>query len=180
MNRRAQIVLVLSLLHVACGSSAPSASTTVAARDCPRLRSTATQTERVLASCRRELGGLPAWPHEAAYSRALAEVRALSAIAARGNVEPAQAQTAADEYWRFLDEVSPELTNHTSLDRAETAAEGLLRAREGDPARAASTEAEQALVDVRRALLPEEPTDPCSEAQSAADHAVGAASDCPL
>ena len=179
MNRRVLFMATLSMLHAACGASAPSGST-LATRDCPRLRSTATQAERVLASCRRELGGLPAWPHEAAYSRALAEVRALSAIAARGSVEPAQAQTAADEYWRFLDEVSPELTNHTSLDRAETAAEGLLRAREGDPARAASTEAEEALIGVRRALLPEEPTDPCTEAQSAADHAVGAASDCPL
>lgn len=179
MNRRALVMVILSMLQAACGANSEGSSTTLATRDCPRLRSTATQAERVLSSCRRELGNLPAWPHTAAYDRALAEVRALSALAGRGNVEPAQAQTAADEYWRFLDEVSPELTNHTSLDRAETAAEGILRARQGDPARAAATEAEEALIGVRRALLPEEPADPCAEAQAAADRAVAAASDCP-
>ena len=173
-------MVLLSILLTACGASSEGTPTTMATRDCPRLRSTAMQADRALSACRRELGGLPAWPHTTAYDRALAEVRALSSIAARGRVEPAQAQTAADEYWRFLDEVSPELTNHASLDRAETAAEGILRAREGDPARAASTEAEEALLGVRRALLPEEPADPCAEAQSAADRAVGAASDCPL
>ena len=178
MNRRREVIWILSILLTACGS-ASSAGTTVTARDCPRLRSTAAQAERQLASCRRELGQLPSWAHTASYERALSEVRALAALAARGAVESAQAQTAADEYWRFLDEVSPELTNHASLDRAETAAEGLLRSREGDGARAAAEEAEQALVTVRRTLLPEEPADPCTEAQAAADHAVGDASDCP-
>jgi hypothetical protein len=184
MNRHAKMVIVAALSSVslvACGgsSSGPATSTTPAARDCGRLRSTATQAERVLDACRRELGTLPSWSHTATYDRAISEVRALGALAERGAVEASHAQTAADEYWRFLDEVSPELTNHASLDRAETAAEGILRSREGDGARAAATEAEEALIGVRRALLPEEPVDPCAEAQVAADRALGDASDCP-
>lgn len=163
----------------ACGAASSGDRTTPPPDDpCARLRSEASEASTALEACRRE-AIVPAWTHQAHYDRALAEVRALALLAARGQVEAPQAQAAADAYWALLDAVSPELTNHASLDRAENAAEGILRDREGDPAVAAAAEAEQALAALREALLPDAPPDPCADPQAEADRTAAAASDCP-
>jgi len=164
---------------MACGGASPEGSTTPVAEDpCAGRRGEASEAQSALDACRRDAADAPAWTHQVPYHRAVAEIRALAVLAARGRVEPAQAQVAADAYWALLDVVSPELTNHASLDRAENAAEGILRDREGDPAVAAAAEAEQALVALRDALLPDAPPDPCADAQSTADRASAAAADC--
>jgi len=179
---RSLLVLWLGLTAcalAACGGASTEGSTTPVAEDsCAGPRAEAAEAQSALDACRREASGGPAWAHQVPYDRALAEVRALAVLAARGRVEPAQAQVAADAYWALLDVVSPELTNHASLDRAENAAEGILRDREGDPAVAAAAEAEQALGALRDALLPDAPPDPCAGPQAEADRTAAIASDC--
>lgn len=91
---------------------------------------------------------------------------------------PADAQRAADAVWELLDAVSPELTNHVALDRAENAAEALLRDREGDPARAAVTEAASAITDLRAILAPAPAEDPCATEATRAEETTAAASGC--
>lgn len=175
-----RVVLVLALASLSgCGGGGAQRDTTPASRDCPRLRSEATAAVAAHDACRQSGAGAPVWAHRERYDRALAEVHALQLLASQARVGTTEAQTAADAYWQFLDAVSPELTNHSALDRAEDAAEGILRDREGDPAIAAARTAEEALVEVRRAVLPDEPADPCIDTQASADRAVAAASDCP-
>jgi hypothetical protein len=166
------------LLLPACGGAAAEGGTTPADERCAPVRAEADRAVAALEACRRDAPTVAPWAHRERYDHALAEVRALQALAPQRVIEPAEAQAAADAYWELLDAVSPELTNHVSLDRAENAAEGILRERQGDPAVAATREAELALEDIQRALLPDAPPDPCAEPQAAADRAVASASDC--
>jgi hypothetical protein len=165
----------LLALLAACGG-APSSATTPG-RTCGVERAEADRAQSALERCRAD-AAIPSWTHQAHYDRALSEVRALAVIAPQRAITAAEAQAAADAYWELLDVVSPELTHHASLDRAENAAEGLLRDRAGDAAVRAGQEAEAALGALRSALLPDAPPDPCAEAQARADAAAAAASAC--
>lgn len=166
------------LLLPACGGAAASGGTSPADGRCAALRADADRAVEELEACRRDAPAVAPWPHRERYDRALAEVRALQVLAPQRAIEPTEAQVAADAYWELLDAVSPELTNHGSLDRAENAAEGILRDRQGDAAVAATREAELALEEIQRALLPDAPPDPCTERQATADRTVAAANDC--
>jgi hypothetical protein len=170
------LALAISSPLVACGGGA-SAGGTTPAQACAAERADAERAQAELDRCRASATQTP-WAHQERYDRALSEVRALQVLAPQRAITPLEAQTAADAYWELLDAVSPELTAHASLDRAENAAEGLLRERTGDAAVRAAQEAEEALAALRSALLPEAPPDPCAEPQSRADVAAAAASAC--
>ncbi|GAB4203038.1 MAG: hypothetical protein OHK0013_16860 [Sandaracinaceae bacterium] len=170
------LVLVLSSGLAACGGAGASGGTTLASA-CAAERTEAERMEAELQRCRAS-NALAPWVHQERYDHALFEVRALQVLAPQRAISAAEAQDAADAYWELLDAVSPELTAHAPLDRAENAAEAMLRDRTGDAAVQAAQEAEAALAALRSALLPEAPPDPCAEAQTRADVAAAAASAC--
>lgn len=168
-------IVALVVLASGCGGAAATSDTQTTPADDPcratiRARDEATAA---LTACR---AAVPAWRHEGPYTQAITQVRALAAIS--GPVPPVDAQRAADAVWELLDVVSPELTNHVALDRAENAAEALLRDREGDAARAAVTEAETSLTELRAVLDPQPATDPCAAEQTRADSATSSAGSC--
>lgn len=163
----------LLTLVLGCGGATTSTDrqTTPPADPCPGLVHDRDEASAALTRCRE---ATPAWPHAALYDAALAEVRAIAA--APRPVPAADAQRAADAVWALLDAVSPELTNHVALDRAENAAEAVLRDREGDPSRAAATEAEAVLLEIHGLLAPA--TDPCASEATRHEDAVAAAAQC--
>jgi hypothetical protein len=167
--------LALTLLAASgCGGAAQGDTRTTPTDDpCVERVRARDEASAALSRCRE---AVPAWRHEAAYGTALGAVQSLAAI--RGPVSPADAQRAADAVWELLDAVSPELTNHVALDRAENAAEALLRDREGDAARAAVTEAESSLTELRAVLAPEPAEDPCAAEQARVEETTAAASSC--
>lgn len=164
----------LLALLVGCGGATTAArtETTPPTDPCQGLVHERDEASAALTRCRE---ASPAWPHAAVYDTALAEVRAIAA--APRPVPPADAQRAADAVWALLDAVSPELTNHVALDRAENAAEAILRDREGDPSRAAASEAEAVLLEIHALLAP--PPDPCSSEATRHEDAVRDAARCP-
>jgi hypothetical protein len=164
----------LLVLVLGCGGATTTTSrdTTPLADPCPGLGNDRDEASAALTQCRERSA---AWAHAALFDTALAEVRALAA--APRPLPPADAQRAADAVWALLDAVSPELTNHVALDRAENAAEAVLRDREGDPSRAAATEAEAVLLEIHGLLAP--PADPCASEVTRHDEAVRAAARCP-
>ncbi len=171
---RYALVLASLLAASGCGGATRGDTQTTPTDDpCVEPLRAQSEASAALASCRE---GVPAWPHEAVYTSALGSVRNLAAIS--GPVPPADAQRAADAVWELLDAVSPELTNHVALDRAENAAEALLRDREGDAARAAVTEAESALTDLRAILAPAPAVDPCASEAARVDETTATASSC--
>jgi hypothetical protein len=169
-----RFALVLAVLSAGCGGAAQGDTRTTPVDDpCVAQVRARDEASAALATCRE---GVPAWRHEAPYTTALEAVRSLATI--RGPVPPADAQRAADAVWELLDAVSPEMTSHVALDRAENAAESLLRDREGDAARAAVTEADAALTDLRAILAPEPTVDPCADEAARAEETAAAASTC--
>ncbi|MBX7190804.1 MAG: hypothetical protein K1X94_02035 [Sandaracinaceae bacterium] len=170
------VVLVGSWI-AGCGAGAASSreTTPVATDPCPRLRSERDDAVTALTRCRE---ASTVWAHQAVFDRALAEVRHVGELGAQGAVPPSDAQRAADAMWELLDAVSPELTNHLALDRAENAAEAILRDREGDPARAARLEAEGALEEIHQVLAPAPAEDPCAGERDRARETADAAAQC--
>lgn len=175
MSLRGALPTALVLVLTGCGGAAATAPTTPDTREdpCVALGQRRDAADEALAACRADV---PAWRHQAVFDEATRSVQAVAVAAGRGPVPPEDAQHAADAVWELLDAVSPELTNHLSLDRAENAAEALLRDRQGDAARAAITEASAALEEIRATLVPAE--DPCASQESSAADANAAAADC--
>lgn len=100
---------------------------------------------------------------EAAY---LIIRRALDAhvatVEASGTVTEEAAMSLADGYWAYLDQVASHFTDHSPLDRAEDAAEALVRDRSGDGARSAASSAVESLEAIH-AQVSGELTEPCAE-----------------
>ncbi|MBN8616460.1 MAG: hypothetical protein J0L92_38100 [Deltaproteobacteria bacterium] len=170
-----RIGLVSALLVASgCGGATQGDTRTTPADDpCVEHVRARDEASAALGRCRETV---PAWRHEAVYGTARDAVRSLAAIS--GPVPPADAQRAADAVWELLDAVSPEMTSHVALDRAENAAEALLRDREGDAARAAVTEAELSLTELRAILAPEPADDPCAADAARVEETTAAASSC--
>lgn len=178
--RTGLLALLLASTLGGCGGAVGTAEPRSAADEdpCPRLRAEASEAAQALAACRETS---PAWAHQASFDRALAGVRSLAPhtqAPRTGPVPTEEAQRAADGVWELLDEVSPEMTRHAALDRAENAAEALLRDRNGDVARAAVIEAEAALAEVRAVLVPEPTPDACDGETRAAREAAEASARC--
>ena len=170
----AMLLVPALAVAVGCGGATRTTAreTTPPPDPCPALVATRDDAIAALTRCRE---AAPMWAHAALYDTALAEVRALAA--APRPVPAADAQRAADALWSLLDAVSPELTNHVDLDRAENAAEAVLRDREADPSRAAAAEAEAVLLEIHGLLAP--PTDPCAAEATRHEEAVREATRCP-
>ncbi len=179
MRRSVLVLLVLcSGSWLGCGASARAGGDTTAhaaADPCPRLRGERDDAVAALTRCRE---ATPGWAHQALYDRALGEVQNVDTLGAAGPVPPADAQRAADAIWELLDVVSPELTNHLALDRAENAAESILRDREGDAARAARIEARGALEEIHGVLAPAPAEDPCAAEDAHARESADAVAAC--
>jgi hypothetical protein len=169
--RRPSLLALALVLASGCGGAGVSRQTTPEADPCADLVRARDEARDALARCE---GAVPAWRHGALYDAALLELGSIGA--SPRPVPPAAAQRAADALWALLDAVSPELTDHVALDRAENAAESILRDREGDPSRAAATEAEAALREIQRQLAPA--AAPCTDEANQRQNAERSAASC--
>lgn len=129
------------LLVSACGGAAPRPEPTGA---CDAEREEAASAVEARDGCRST--GSEVDDDERAYlvvQRAL-ETHAAS-LDAGGEATEESVMALADGFWAYLDQVASHFTDHGPLDRAEDAAEALVRDRSGEGAREAARRALEAL-----------------------------------
>ncbi|MDW8246299.1 MAG: hypothetical protein RMJ84_06960 [Sandaracinaceae bacterium] len=115
------------------------------------------------------------WAHEELHDEAMRRVRRLQELALPIPIEEAQRASAA--LMDLIDALTEEVRWHPLYERAEIAAEALLRERAGERARNASIEAERTLEEIRSAFAP---PNPCEEAERALEKARRAAKTCAM
>lgn len=136
-----EVLLVVSIAGVsACGGA--SVRTETAPR-CEAEARSASDAREAAEACASAVD-TPVFPHEDAYRAATTAIDAYEAALSEATV-----QAAAESLYLLLDRVSPELTDHTTLDRAENATERFLRER-GDRVRAAAITEVRASIDAIR------------------------------
>lgn len=86
-----------------------------------------------------------------------------ASLAAGGEATEEGVMALADGFWAYLDQVASHFTDHAPLDRAEDAAEALVRDRTGDGARTAAARAIEALDAIFGLVSGGEASEPCAE-----------------
>lgn len=141
--------LLAGILLSAC-SGAPATEPTAA---CPDEERALVSARAALESCQSEGGDVS--EDDAAYAELAERLREHEAsLTATPTVTDGAAMAVADLFWAYLDRVASRFTDHAPLDRAEDAAEALMRDRTGDEAVDAARGAREALETLHGLVAP--------------------------
>lgn len=176
VHLRSTTSLVFSIALTACAGSS---SAVAPEDDCAAEAERATQTQGIHERCAAEGGDVSEDEvvYQALMDRLQAHQRTLAASESP-SVSDEDAMAVADGYWAYLDRVASQFTDHAPLDRAEDAAEALMRDRTGDEAIEAVSGAREALEALHAQLVGEDPPVRCAEEAEIADEAAQALAQC--
>lgn len=165
---------------VGCGTAqAPSEATSSGAEAVCAARAELARTEAELADCRATRSEEPGWPARADFDALVPRLSAhLASLSPARSVSSDEVQPLAEGIWELLDRAQLPESASSARDRAETAAEALLRDRDADHAVPAATEALDAVNAVASAAAPPRPADPCAAVAMHVDQAREAAARC--
>lgn len=149
-----------------CGGAA---AATAPAPSCAREEAAVADARAALEGCRGEGGDVS--EDEVAYTELAARLEAHEAslgttvTATEPVVSDEAAMAVADQFWSYLDRVASRFTDHGPIDRAEDAAEALMRDRSGEGAIQAAHGAREALDALHALVAPDAAAapEPCAE-----------------
>jgi hypothetical protein len=137
------------------------------------------RSETELADCRATRSEEPGWPAHAHFDALVPRLAAhVASLSPARSVSSEEVQPLAEGIWELLDQVALPESESAVRDRAETAAEALLRDRDAEHAGAAAAEALDAVNAVATAAAPPTPADPCTAIAARVDAARAQASRC--
>lgn len=163
-----------------CGQAqAPSEEASSGGEAVCAARAELARTEAELADCRATRSEEAGWPARAHFDALVPRLSAhLASLSPARSVSSDEVQPLAEGIWELLDRAQLPESASSVQDRAETAAEALLRDRDADHAAPAATEALDAVNAVALAAAPPTPADPCTAVASRVEEARAAAARC--
>jgi len=155
--------LALALALTACAHASAAEAPVPTPADACATAAEIARAEATLGTCRTTHASDPGWPARGAYDAIVPRLSAhLASLDPPREVTTDEVQPLAEQMWALLDQVHFPDAARATRDRAEDAAERLLRERDVRAAPGAAIEALDAIAQVGAVADPTGGTDPCA------------------